>query len=367
MFGPPVPQAIIDRIKLAIKEQQVVLLAADDDVDGVTSIVEMDLGLGDSFGDVPIMVRDEFDKRISRDQVEDACPDLIILLDLRTERRWDDFCDIADTIIVDHHAPSGVLERALVYNPHLLGDDSYIPTSVLVGNILETMDMATDKTRFLAELGAFGDKANRRYVRDGEMVAELPFRYEHDGPDLFSEVSADETGSLPLLEGEVAAFAFARRLHTKGGEDSMNLLSYYGREKGLSEFCSTVTDLGDRQLVYDDLQRLDYMSSRLLAARPDTEKDRRFLLIPCPGRVRPSVIASHLASYHETTALVHVARKHDHIVSGRVAEGHPVDLVKLFGKWGGGHPAAASAKIRKLDFKVMVERLEDELVRMYSQ
>lgn len=129
------------------------------DIDGTTSAALLmkffpSDAISLQYKDFPLLVK----------RVEDAKPDLLVILDLSIDQFWKDIRHLEKTtkiLVIDHHVIFKDLNspHTLHVNPRFAQKDAYLPAAYLVYHILKAMGKAVLPYSWISGIGVIGDYA----------------------------------------------------------------------------------------------------------------------------------------------------------------------------------------------------------------
>lgn len=360
----------VQRILMAVDQQQQVILYGDYDVDGVSSIALLSSVL-QAYGlspDTFLPARLEEGYGLSRKGIESCldgkAPHLLIAADCGTNSREEARLlreRGIDLIILDHHEPSpeGVAECVAVVNPKLGTDYDYLCTAGVVFKVAHALLKARPLQAFdlknyldFVALGTIADIVpleadNRLFARRG--LAQLD-RTLHPGLAALKSVAAVGT---PVRAQDVG-FKLGPRLNAAGRLDTaqtaLNLLLC--RESNQARLLAECLDAQNRERQALELATREE-AERIIAEMPPSDRSHGIVVGARgwhPGVV--GIVASRISKqYHRPTFVIGIDEDGLGKGSGRSITG--VSLVEALDSCrhllvsGGGHDMAAGVSLRE--------------------
>lgn len=374
----------VQRILIAVDQQQRVILYGDYDVDGVSSIALLSSVL-QAYGlspDTFLPARLEEGYGLSKKGIESCldgkAPHLLIAADCGTNSREEArlLRDRGiDLIILDHHEPSpeGVAECVAVVNPKLGTDYEYLCTAGVVFKVahalLKTRPLQCFDLKNYLDFVALGTIAdivpleadNRLFARRG--LAQLD-RTLHPGLAALKSVAAVGT---PVRAQDVG-FKLGPRLNAAGRLDTaqtaLNLLLC--RESNQARLLAECLDAQNRERQALELATREE-AERIIAEMPPADRSHGIVVGARgwhPGVV--GIVASRISKqYHRPTFVIGIDEDGLGKGSGRSITG--VSLVKALDSCrhllvsGGGHDMAAGVSLREENLAAFREEFIDHV------
>jgi len=401
---------VVQRLELAIENQERVLIFGDYDVDGITSTVSLvhflrQIGMSPDFL-VPKRMEEGYG--LSRAAVDRALedmgkPDLFIALDCGTnsheEVRYLESLGI-DVVVVDHHQDkkAGPVDCHLI-NPHVLhGEESpappwlYLCTAGLVFKLIHAMVMEFRKKGKngahslkvvqyldLCGMGTVGDLVsllgeNRLIAHQGMLRLS-----QSERPGIRALLECVGIGRGEALEAADVSFKLGPRINAVGRLDDARIPIEMLLEEDYGKCLKTASRL-------DRLNReRKTIEGRIFdAAREQIEQEN---LKKAPGIVVSmpewhhgivGIVASRLAhEYHRPCLVLGGAAQGNGTGDPRIRKGSGrsisgVDLVRVLGHcrelldhWG-GHPMAVGLSLHEMNLPALRKRFAEVVGRLYS-
>jgi len=337
------PQII--QIRKELKNSQRPLFFYDDDPDGLCSFLLMYRinreGMGVVVKSLPIIDVSFVGK------VESYMPDKIFILDVPSVQQ--EFIDKVKRPIfwIDHHKPLN-LKKIKYYNPRKKKPDIYIPTSRMAFQVNGSED-----DLWLGAVGCLADY----YIPD--FLEKFIEKY----PNLLSKKE-----ELPVMLYErpigklIRIFSFLLKGDNKGVYQNVKILT---RIKSPDEIMEQTTSQG--KFLYQTFEKLNSKYEKILNEAKKAANKSKILLFEYTEQDSSftSDIANELSSiYPDKVVLVAREKSGEMKCSLRarinIAEKLAKALQGIEG-YGGGHPNACGAVIKKTDWEQFLKNLRDEV------
>ena len=259
-----------------------------------------------------------------------------IIVDLAANQ-WDYKKIKSGVLLIDHHSTKKDLnkEKNFIHaNPRIENPDAYIPASLLVYDLLRSIDKNMEKYAWIAGVGVIGDKGDFERVETKEKFEDLEF---------ISHIIESNKG-VYRKKGIEKAYEVLKDAETpKDVLDSSLIKAYHKFQKAVND---TILDFKYHSQYF--------------------EKKNAYIYKVYNKYKLTSVVATILSSREPDAAFFIYKRDKVLSMSGRCQSAR-INLAKLMEKLtegigsGGGHPPAAAASIPIENADKFMERLTDFL------
>src|SRR3989344_4771233 len=335
----------ITLLRKELKNSQRPLFFYDDDPDGLCSFLLLYRinreGMGVVVKSLPIIDMSFFGK------VESYSPDKIFILDVPSVQQ--EFIDKVKRPIfwIDHHKPLN-LKKIKYYNPRKKKPDIYIPTSRMAFQVNGSED-----DLWLGAVGCLADY----YIPD--FLEKFIEKY----PNLLSKKE-----ELPVMLYErpivklIRIFSFLLKGDNKGVYQNVKILT---RIKSPDEIMEQTTSQG--KFLYQTFEKLNSKYEKILNEAKKAANKSKILLFEYTEQDSSftSDIANELSSLYSDKVILIAREKSGEMKCSlrakiNIAEKLAKALQGIEG-YGGGHPNACGAVIKKKDWEQFLKNLRDEV------
>lgn len=332
-----------------------IVIAADNDLDGLLSAVLLDLGIYNLFEiEVEILFRDEVRWEIPIDRDFD----LLIMLDLAYDNT-PNYRKAASrggkSFAIDHHITNetGFPKRVIAYNPCREGQ-CYLPTVFLVNQVVNKLGHPPSPLHeYLNLLGVLADAGINFSIVDNKKIK---YSYDLKLENLFQN-GRKQYGFLFDLH-EVGEFVYPRFKKT------IEALNIEAEELGWKElyyrFINDVSNQATAQQFVTQIEKEhENAYEDLLQNLPKepTEITRSGIwIIKNNSPLSNGVIGRAIAELYNTPVITYSCAKFCR-VSARAPTDSNVNFIPMFSTFGGGHRKACGAFLTPLRFEELIERI----------
>ncbi len=341
-------------LKSVLSNDPSVAIAADNDLDGLFSAIQLDMGLYELYEiEVETYFRDELRWDIPIDQKFD----ILIMVDLaydNTPNYRYAASKAAQSFAIDHHVTSDFPQRVKAYNPCKEGQ-CYLPATFLANKILKGLGQETNPlNEYLNLIGVLAD-------------AGINFKIQKNKIQYFYDPALKEVYDKGLQQ---FGFFFEKKIFTglvyPRFKEIIEALNYEAGEVGWKEiyfrFINEVTDLATAQ--------------ELIRKIEEKNKDRFFELIHKVPKEPTEFTRSGLWLVNNTTSigngtmgriiaeligkpvLVYSCKKSCR-VSARAPADSTINFIPIFSGFGGGHPKACGAFLSQSQFQSFLAKIKE--------
>ncbi len=344
-------QQIKDWFKLRNK-----LIVHHRDVDGSCSAAQ----ILKSFGFDVQSIKDPF---VSYDLVNELVEknhQLIMFLDLAVDEHWENVVSLktklknTKIVVFDHHVIRKDLNDfgILHINPRFKIEEAYIPTSLMVFDLLKAFGLDIEKQMWISIIGTisdYGHKTNPEFMKKAKQLY----------PDLLK-------GGQPIKTklGDQAKTIYSAII-CKGEYGARYVLNTLVKSKSFEEFSENKNLLGWRKIVDDEVKKI------LDDFKKNKEERGNILFYEIKSDLNVTAILSNLLAEKNPEKFIVVGKHSDD--GWKVSTRAPriptkeVDLSKVVSEstkgigYGGGHKQAAGALVKNWDlFKDRVAKAINE-------
>ena len=329
----------------ALQESKNPLFFYDDDPDGLCSFILLYKMHREGHG-VMVKSAPKVDMKFMH-RVEENNPDIIFVLDMPMLEQ--EFVDGAKRTIywLDHHQVQEI-RNVKYFNPHLKDPECYIPATRMAYQISDN-----EEDLWIAMVGCLGDW----YMPDfmDKFIEKYPDLMDGE-KNLFNAVYKQPIGKL------VRMFSFLLKGQTSEVNKSVKILT---RVKSPYEILNQETS--QARFLYKRFEKIDKDYNKILElAKKEAGRGKLFLFNYQDDKLSfTSELANELTSlYPDKVILISRKKSGEMKCSLRcqkpIADALAKALVGISG-YGGGHPNACGAVIKKTDWDKFLKNLKNEL------
>lgn len=335
-------------------EEISVAIAADNDLDGLFSAIQLDMGLYNLYEiEVETYFRDEVRWEIPIDQKFD----LLIMTDLaydNTPNYRNAVGKAAQSFAIDHHVTKEFPQRVKAYNPCKSGQ-CYQPATFLVNKILKRLGQETNTlNEYLNLLGVLAD-------------AGINFKIQKDKIQYFYDSSLKEVFSKGFKQ---FSFFFEEKkfngLVYPRFKETIEALNCEAGEVGWKEiylrFINEVTDLSAAQELVGNIEEKNKDSFFELiqqVPKEPTELTKSGIwIVKNTTSISNGTIGRIIAELIGKPILAYSCKKFCR-VSARAPSDSTINFIPFFSGFGGGHPKACGAFLNQSQFKLFLAKIKE--------
>ncbi|MFW9915922.1 MAG: DHH family phosphoesterase [Candidatus Thorarchaeota archaeon] len=350
----------VNKLKPLISETKPnIALAADNDLDGLTSACLMDKMLYEVFDIEPdACFRHELTWNIDWEQLPEPEYQIGFFLDLAYDNT-PNYRNIASKIdhafAIDHHVASetGFPQKVLAYNP-CRNSECYIPTIFLVKRVSQTLGLTSDSVNdylvllgVLADSGIYFNITSEKDLRFGCSPEIMPFYEEMRSqfPGLFS-LEEFEGFTYPKYRNVLAA---VEKEASELGWAELNL-----------QFINESGDLGSLQGLIEQIHKKhEGEFEQLLAelpSEPTETSSSGIWILRNTTSIPNGALARTIAEMTTNPIVVYKCAKMCYIAA-RAPHNSSINFIPAFKTFGGGHEGACGAYIPSKDLEEFLAKI----------